>query len=559
MILDEARSVTRADAGAILLWMEDRDALEVAILRNGTAGESFGGPEEEPPPFDPVPLDGDGTAGTSTVERRTVDAGTVLRLGPPVEGEGLDFVRRHFHRDGTPVVSLLSAPLMTQEGRAIGVLQLVNARGRDGSVHGFPEETLPFIEALCSDAAVALDNRRLLKAHKDLLESFIHVLAGAIDAKSPHTHGHCSRVPVIARMLAEAAQREEDGPFAAFHLSGDEWNELHMAAWLHDCGKVTTPEYVVHKATKLETLHNRIHEIRTRFEVLWRDTEIAYLREVLAGGDREAARRRLEQRQRGLQEDFAFLARCNLGDDPLSDDDIRRIRAIGSRTWLRHFDDRLGLSHGELRLREGHPPPELPATEHLLADRPGHRIPREPGQHPFGEHPGRFRMEVPELLYDRGELHNLTVRRGTLTEEERFKINEHIIQTLRMLERLPFPRELRRVPRLAGTHHEKLDGSGYPRRLGAEELSIPERIMAVADVFEALTATDRPYQEPRTLGAALRIMRSMADSGHLCPRVFALFLRSGVYREYAATHLDPAQVDQVDVEVLLEGLPGTGR
>ncbi len=559
MILEEARSVCRADAGAVLLRTDDWHGLEVAILQNGPVDEFFGGRKGSKVPFDVIPIDdGPGDSASLTIEERTIGDGAVIRVDDMENVElqsTLEVMMRHFDREGAPATTLLSAPLQTHEGEVIGVLQLVNARGVDGDLRPFTDETIPYIEALCSDAAVALDNRRLLKAHKDLLESFIHVLAGAIDAKSPYTHGHCRRVPVIARLLAEAAQEQQEGPFEAFHLSEDEWYELHIASWLHDCGKVTTPEYVVDKATKLETLGNRIHEIRTRFEILWRDAEIQFLKENTNGASEAEIQRRLDERLAKLRDDFEFIARCNQADDPLSAEDVERIEQIGAQTWSRHFDDGLGLSHGERRLRGADLAPDLPTVETLLADKPEHVVPREEGQHPFGDQPHGFKMDVPQYLYNRGELYNLKITRGTLTEEERFKINEHIIQTLRMLERLPFPRELKRVPRWAGTHHEKLDGTGYPCRLREEDLSIQERIMAVADVFEALTAADRPYMTPKSLSKAIWIMRSMAKSGHLCPEVFALFLTSGVYRDYAEKHLQPEQLDEIDISEVLAELP----
>ncbi len=561
MILEEARTVCRADAGAVLLRTDDWQSLQVSILQNAPAQEFFGGRDGSDSPFDLIPLgDGSEDSASKAIEARTVVDGAVIRFDELESHENQSAVaaiKRHFDRPDTPVTTVLSAPLRTHEGEVIGVLQLVNARGPGGDLRPFSDETIPYIEALCSDAAVALDNRRLLKAHKDLLESFIHVLAGAIDAKSPYTHGHCSRVPVIARLLAEAAQEHNEGPFEAFHLSEDEWYELHIASWLHDCGKVTTPEYVVDKATKLETLGNRIHEIRTRFEVVWRDAQIQIMKETPKETDAEI-QHHLDEKLAELRDDFEFIAQCNQGDNPLSDEDSHRIEQIGVQTWIRYFDDSLGLSHSERRLRSSRSTAELPVVETLLADKPEHIVPREEGQHPFGDQPHGFKMDVPENLYNRGELHNLKIARGTLTDEERFKINEHIIQTLRMLERLPFPRELKRVPRWAGTHHEKLDGTGYPCRLRGDELSIPERIMAVADVFEALTAADRPYMTPKSLSKAIWIMRSMVLAGHLCPDVFALFLTSGVYRAYAEEYLQAEQIDEIDIDEILNSLPTLG-
>jgi HD-GYP domain-containing protein (c-di-GMP phosphodiesterase class II) len=488
------------------------------------------------------------------VEVHTVTTGEVVRVDDAGRAETYDLAgtRERFEENGTSVRSVMSVPLKNPQDEIIGVLQLVNARGRQGNVVPFRDEIVPYIEALSSSAAIALDNRRLLKAQRDLLDSFIHVVAGAIDAKSPYTHGHCQRVPVLARMLARAAHESTDGPFAGFALTEDEWYTLHLASWLHDCGKVTTPEYVVDKATKLETPYDRIHEIRMRFEVLLRDADIDYYRAMSAGeGDEPTLRRRRDERQARIRDDFGFIAECNAGEVPMSDEKIDRVRSIAEQTWVRHLDDRIGLSHGEQKRKGAEPRAELPVTEKMLADKPEHVIPRSDGGHPFGDNSHGFRMNVPENLYDLGEVHNLCIRRGTLTDEERFKINEHVIQTIRMLGRLPFPRELRNVPDWAGNHHEKLDGTGYPRRLPAESLTIPERIMAMADIFEALTATDRPYMPPKTLSRAIGIMRSMRDGGHLCSDLFELMLRSEVYRRYAEEHLQPSQLDDVDVEAVL--------
>ena len=359
-------------------------------------------------------------------------------------------------------------PLADQKGEIVGLLQLVNARSVEGEVAAFDPEVVPAIEAVASDAAVALDLRRMLQAQKDLLDAIIHMVAGAIDAKSPYTHGHCQRVPEIAKALAEAAHTATEGPFAGFELTDDEWEELHLASWLHDCGKLTTPEYVVDKATRLETITDRLHEIRTRFEVLWRDAEIEYLRRLTAGQpEDEEARQRLEERWDEIRRQFAFIAECNSGETEMNEARIERVRAIGAQTWVRHLDDRIGLSHDELERKRRTPAPDLPVEESLLADKVEHLVFRDGP--PFGDNPHGFEMDVPEHLYNHGEIYNLSTSRGTLTGEERFKINEHIVESINMLSRLPFPKELRRVPEWAGNHHETLDGTGYPRRLTADE------------------------------------------------------------------------------------------
>ncbi|RZI62736.1 MAG: GAF domain-containing protein [Rubrivivax sp.] len=446
---------------------------------------------------------------------------------------------------GYRTVSMLTVPIAPRGGAPIGVLQFMNALDpATGAIVPFDPETVTLVEAIAAQAAVALDNLSLVESQKDLMSSLIRVLANAIDAKSPYTGRHCERVPELAIMLARAASDATDGPLRHFAFrSEEEWEEFRIGAWLHDCGKVTTPEYVIDKATKLETIHNRIHEVRMRFEVLRRDLEIAALQARLDGkwtGDVQSAH---ETALAQLEADFAFVAKCNVGTETMDDEAVDRLHRVGARRWTRHFDDRLGLSAAELASRGGEADAELPCSEPLLSDRLRDIVPRPAEDRPDPAY--GFRMDVPEHLYNRGELHNLGVRSGTLTQEERYKINEHMVHTVMMLEQMPFPKHLRRVPEYAGTHHERMDGKGYPRRLGPDRLSVPSRIMAVADIFEALTASDRPYKKPKKLSEALAVLQRMAGP-HVDPDIFNLFLTSGVYLDFARKHLDPSQIDVED-------------
>ena len=452
---------------------------------------------------------------------------------------------------GFRTVSMLTVPLSPRSDEVIGVLQLMNALDPEtGEVIPFPKELIRYVEALAAQSAVALENHNLLVAQKELMDSMIKVLASAIDAKSAYTGNHCKRVPELAVMLAEAAGKVETGSLADFAFkTDDEWREFRIGAWLHDCGKVTTPEHVIDKATKLETIYNRIHEVRTRFEVLLRDARIAQLEAVAAGTPAAEAEQAFAARQRQLLDDFAFLAQCNIGGEFMATEKITRLETIAAQTWLRHFDDRLGLSHGELHACSTHPQQPLPAVERLLADKPSHIVNRT-DLAVFDPKYG-FHINVPEHLYNFGELYNLSVERGTLTAEERYKINEHIIQTIVMLEAMPFPKNLRRVPEYAGEHHETLLGGGYPRMKTPDQLSIPSRIMAIADIFEALTAIDRPYKATKTLSESVRILASFKTRGHIDAELFDLFLRSGVYMRYAERYLKPEQIDAVDISEYL--------
>jgi HD-GYP domain-containing protein (c-di-GMP phosphodiesterase class II) len=407
---------------------------------------------------------------------------------------------------------------------------------------------IAFVNALSSTAAVALNTQRLIDEQKNLLESFIQLIAGAIDAKSPYTGGHCQRVPELTKMLARAACEAKEGPFRDFSLSEDEWEAVHIGAWLHDCGKVTTPEFVVDKATKLETLYDRIHEIRMRFEVLKRDAELAYWQGIAAGGEHLALQELLEQQLRQLDDDFAFVAQCNEGGEFMAPERVERMQALAQRSWRRTLSDRIGISQDEGARKRLMEEPALPVMEPLLADRPDHVFVRSERDKLADDNLWGFKVKVPEHLYNRGELYNLCIGRGTLAEEERYKINEHMIQTIIMLDKLPFPQHLQAVPEIAGGHHEKMDGTGYPKRLKREEMSIPARMMAIADIFEALTAGDRPYKKAKSLAEALKIMSFMRKDQHIDPELFALFLQSGVYRQYAERYMAAELIDEVNIQ-----------
>lgn len=553
MILRGAKEITHADGGTIYILNDDKQ-LEFKMMMNDTLGVALGGASGDAINVPPVAMfNDDGKPNRHNVVSYTAHNAKTVNIPDAYDHEGFDFsgTRQFDANNDYRSKSFLTVPLRPRGGDVIGALQLINALPADttdaSQAIAFSPEMQDMAEALAAQAATALYNLSLLDDQEKLMDSFIQIIAGAIDAKSPYTGGHCARVPELAIMLAEQASNVSDGVLGDFRFENeDQWREFRIGAWLHDSGKVVTPEYVIDKATKLESIHNRIHEVRTRFEVLLRDAQISRLEAISAGKDADEVERLFEEEKTRLIDDFRFVAETNVGGEFMEDAAIERLEQIASRTWMRHFDDRLGLSHGELQLL----PEEdtaLPAAEKLLSDRKRHIVQRERALHEMYNDLG-FKVDVPEHQYNRGELYNLSVKRGTLTEEERFKVNEHIMQTIAMLERLPFPKHMSRVPEYAGTHHETLGGTGYPRKLNKEELSVPSRIMAIADIFEALTASDRPYKKPKSLSEAIKILSFFKKDGHIDPDLFDLFLTSGVYREYADRFLGPEQVDEVDIE-----------
>ena len=400
---------------------------------------------------------------------------------------------------------------------------------------------IEFIELSNSQVAMSSSIQKYQQTQEEILNAIIQLIADAIDAKSPYTAGHCRRVPLIAKRLLDEVNKSTDDVFKDFSMRDeDELRAFEIGTWLHDCGKVTTPEYVVDKATKLETIYNRIHEIRMRFEVLWRDAIIEHLSDKISKTE-------LQRRHNQLQDDFAFIASVNIGGEYMNDSLKKRIKEIAKQEWKRHFDNKLGLGEVELsRYPKNTTAPTLPINEKLLEDKFEHVVPRINFDYKAYQESG-FKEEVPDNLYNYGEVYNLCIEKGTLTKEERYKINEHVIMSIKMLEKIPFPKELSRVSEYAGTHHETLIGTGYPKKLHRDDLSIPSRITAIADIFEALTASDRPYKKAKTLSESIKIMSFMVKDQHIDANLFKLFLTSGIYKSYADEFLTHEQIDDVDI------------
>lgn len=500
-ILEAARRITHADAGTLYLLEPEQRQLRFEIMRTDTLGIAMGGTSGVPITFYPIHLyDQDGNPNHAMVVSHSALSGETVNIPDAYVAEGYDFsgTKKFDAKTGYRSKSFLSVPMRNHEGEVIGVLQLINALDhKTGAIIPFSTDDQQLLESLASQAAIALSNRRLIAQLEELFEAFIQLINTAIDDKSPYTGGHCARVPELTMMLAEAVNRTAEGPLKDFVMTDKDRHELKIAGLLHDCGKITTPVHVVDKATKLQTLFDRIHLIDTRFEVLARDAEIAMLRAKAGGGDEAVLHEEYEARLRQLDDDREFLRRCNIGGEAMSDDDIARVRRIGAYRWR----DAAGQD-----------------TAFLDAD----------------------------------ELENLTLRAGTLTQAEREIIKHHIVVTIKMLEALPWPKDMKKVPEYAGGHHERMDGKGYPRGLAREQMSVPARVMGIADIFEALTAKDRPYKVGKTLTESLTILGKFKLDGHIDPDLFDVFIREKVYLDYAKRFLAPEQIDEVD----LSKIPG---
>ena len=496
-ILLAAKAITHADGGTLYRVTDDARHLHFEIVRTDSLKIAFGGTSGEPisAKFADLPLyRDDGTPNNSMVAAYSAIHAETVNIADAYAAEGFDFsgTRKFDQATGYRSQSFLTVPMKNHENEVIGVLQLINATGEDGKVLAFSDSDLRLAESLASQAAVALTNRLLITQLETLFESFINLINMAIDEKSPYTGGHCQRVPALTMMLAEAVNDTTEGPLADFTMSDKDRYELKISGLLHDCGKVTTPVHVVDKATKLQTIFDRIHLVDTRFEVVKRDAEIEALKAILAGEDRERAQAGLQAKWRQADEDREFLRRCNIGGEAMQPDDQERVRRISKQY---RWSDPDG--------------PEGKIVDFLTAE----------------------------------ELENLTIRAGTLTQSEREIINYHIVATIKMLEALPWPKHLKNVPEYAGGHHERMDGKGYPKGLKREDMSVQARVMGIADIFEALTARDRPYKHGMKLSEALRILENFRNNGHVDPDLFEVFVKQKVYLRYAEAFLDPAQID----------------
>ena len=506
MILLEAKRISNADGGTLYM-MTDHQRLKFSIMITNSLNIHMGGTSGKEIPFYPVKLYmDDGQPNKSMIAANAGLTGDTINIPDAYKAKGFDFsgTKAFDEKTGYRSKSFLTVPLKNHEDEIIGVLQLLNAQDiKTKKVIPFSEGVQKSVEALSSQAAVAITNKNLIKDLEVLFESFIKLIASAIDAKSPYTGGHCSRVPEITMMLAESVNDINEGPFSGIQFTDKEMYELKIAAWLHDCGKVATPEAVVDKGTKLETIYDRIHTVATRFEVLKRDEEIKFLKKQLkiqkdnslSEDDKKDALKKARslylKRIKQQVDDKAFIEESNVGGEFMSKDRKDRVKKIASYRW------------------------------------------RDNGS--------------PKPFFTEDEVYNLCISRGTLTPEERKIINDHIVVTIDMLEQLPYPKHIRNVPEFAGGHHEKLYGTGYPKGLNHSEMSVQAKIMAIADIFEALTARDRPYKKGKTLSQAMRILGFMKNDAHIDTELFEVFVKEKIYLKYAEEFLDPEQIDEVEL------------
>ncbi len=497
MIVDVARSLSNADGGTLYIKSESGKSLSFEIVQNESLNTRMGGTSGKITWPEIILIDDNDKENHTNVSAHVALTGQSINIPDVYEADGFDFSGTKAFDNQTKYrsKSMLVVPLKDHEDEIIGVLQLINAKSSaDGTVIPFSPDSQQTIFSLASQVAVVMTKNKLLDELEKLFDAFILTIAKAIDEKSPYTGGHIKRVADISMMIAQEINSCESGPYADVTLSKDELNELRIASWMHDIGKITTPEYVVDKSTKLETIYDRINEVETRFEIFKRDAEIRFLRkkvELNGNSNNSEEIKKLDEEYaeevKNIEADLEFVKESNTGGEFMEPEKIEKIEEIAKKCWKKNGSEVQWLS--------------------------------------------------------KDEVDNLSIKKGTLTTKERLRIQDHVRLTAVMLNELPFPKKLKKVPEYASAHHETLNGTGYPQGLQGDELAIQSRVLAFADIFEALSASDRPYKEGKTASDVKKIMGFMVKDEHIDGNIADLFFQSGLFETYIKENYKPYQVD----------------
>ena len=490
MILESAIEIIHADGGT-LYTLTQENTLKFSIIRNSSLNIRLGGGGADPINFPEIPLFKDGKQNTNAIASYCALTKKTINVEDAYTAEGFDFsgAKAFDEKNSYRTRSVLAVPLVNHEGKVLGVLQLINCLNDAGQPSKFDDFAVKVAESLASQAAISLQNRLLINQLEGLFEGVTNLINTAIDEKSPYTGGHCLRVPELTLMIADAVDAETDGPLADFNMTDKDRYELKIAGMLHDCGKITTPVHVVDKATKLETIVDRISMVESKAEILRKEAWITYWKSLAEQkASEETLKAALDQRLKQIDDDVSFLRKCNIGSERMQQEDIERVKQIGQQSWT--------------------------DSNHQAQ--------------PF---------------LTENEVYNLSIPAGTLTKEEREIINHHIVATIKLLEQIDWPDHLKNVTEYAGGHHEKMDGTGYPRGLKREQMSLQARMMGIADIFEALTASDRPYKKGMPLSQCISIMQRMKQEAHIDPDLFDVFIKHRLHIEYAKKFLKPEQID----------------
>lgn len=495
LILEKARFITNADAGSIYVVEGNDPDVARRVLR-------FKFTQNDSVKFDwrefTIPISVQSIAGATALERKPINIADVYDL-PPGTPYAVD--RSFDEKIRYRTKSMLCVPLVNKSLSVIGVLQLINKKKDpqakllgsedfDQQVVAFDERSQSLLEALAAQAGISLENAMLYEEILRIFEGFVHASVEAIEQRDPTTSGHSRRVADLSIGLASALERVETGPYRNVRFGVQDLNELKYAALLHDFGKIGVREKVLVKAMKLYP--GDLERIRARFDYALRSFEVSMLRRKLEAIDRGASRETLDALElefvQKRQEIASAWDAVNDANQPtvLSEDRCDRVEALCQI----HY----------------------------------------PGMD------GQLQPLVTEQ-----EVINLKIPRGSLNAAEIEEIRSHVVHTFRFLERIPWGSNFRRIPQIAGGHHERLNGTGYPNRLRAEEIPLQSKIMTVADIFDALTASDRPYKKAVPVERALAILDAEVNDHHIDGELVRVFVEARIWETPVAGHPDPVR------------------
>jgi len=494
-ILSAAKKLTNSDAGTFYLMSDDEKSLQFTAVQTDSLNFRLGGKYGEVPWPNLYLYDDNGKENNINISVHCALNDKLINIPDVYLSTKYNFegAKAFDGSTGYTTKSMLVVPMKNHENDVIGVLQLINKQDNNGNFCEFTADDEELILSMSSQAAVIITNAKLTKGLEQLLDAFMQTIATAIGEKSRYTGGHINRVAELTNIIADAINADTQGRYKDTFFTQDELKELDVAAWMHDIGKITTPEHIVDKAKKLETIYNRVETVKVRFELLKKEKELEYFKSTYSLSDTEKEQQeQLFIKEIGqLTEDFKFIEEMNTGGEFMSDDKIQRIESIAKYQITIDYKKQNILNEDEIK--------------------------------------------------------NLCIKKGTLTDEERFIINNHAKVSYDMLASLPYPKKFQNVPEIAGGHHEKICGGGYPFGLKGDEIGLGSRILAVADIFEALTASDRPYKDPNSLNTSMKILSFMAKDDELDRELVKFFAQNKLYLEYSKDNLMTDQFDEVTV------------
>lgn len=480
MILTLIRELTQSDAGTLYLLSEDKRHLEFKVVQNSSLN-TFLGTKEQKIFWDPLPLYlQNGEENRNMVAVCCALDKKIINIKDIYNNSEYNFegAKAFDKKNGYCSKSMLVVPLVNHENDTIGVIQLLNKEihQKNSSYTKYDEK---ISKALSLQASMSLTNAILINSLEEFLESFVNSIADAIDAKSRHTSTHIKKMSKLVPMIAKSINAD-DGIYKNVKYTKNDFKEIELAAKLHDIGKISIPEWVIDKSTKLQKLIDGFELVILRFELIKRDLKIDYLENRLTKDD-------YKSKLNYIEDSLEFLKTANIGGEFMSDEAIKRVEDIASYKYIENGKEK-----------------------NLLTSE---------------------------------EVYNLSIRKGTLTKEEKDIMNSHADLSYKMLSNLNFPKKYSNVMHIAVNHHEKLNGKGYPRGLKDDDIVLEDRILILADVFEALTSSDRPYKGIKKLSEVFRILDFMVKDGEIDSDLLEFFKNSNAFKAYCKDELLDEQID----------------